>query len=154
MARFELIEEKLAEAQKVIGPTLPVSVRVGRYSDLDARCIAFRPECHRIGVDGRIGAVRASRSLWHEMIHAQQIEKLGSLEAFDRRWHRQMKDAGITRQQLRDENYSSCRYARAPFEEEAERLAKRYQRDVGSLTRPTGRLARAMSGRRRGSGNG
>ena len=50
------------------------------------RYIAYRDGHHRLGVNGAQSARQASRTIWHELARARQVEQLGGEMAFRRRW--------------------------------------------------------------------
>jgi hypothetical protein len=124
--RFRVDHERVDEAARQLGLTMPVRVFVRGYAYYTGRYIGLRDGVHHIGVSSFLPARLASRALWHELTHAAQVERLGSDAAFTTRWWAEMAAAGLTRRQAsRGEGRA---YDRTPLESEARANERRHRR--------------------------
>ena len=142
-SRFEVDQDAVAQAARMLGLRHPVRVFVRRYEWGLGRYIALIDGEHRIGVAADLSPGMASRVLWHEMTHARQIERLGGQRKFDAVWREQMRGLGMTPMQAA--RATGRRYRRAPLEREAEQ----YERNHRKLA-----LARSVGTGRRRSASG
>jgi hypothetical protein len=115
--RFRVLHERVDDAARQLGLTMPVRVFVRGYRHYTGRYIGLHDGVHHIGVSSYLPARLASRALWHELTHAAQVEQLGGEAAFTTRWWAEMAAAGLTRRQAsRGEGRA---YDRTPLEREA-----------------------------------
>jgi hypothetical protein len=120
---WEIIPENLAEAVRVLGLQHPVRVHrspmrkwLGRYTRLNDAGE------HVIKIASNLRSDWASKTLWHELKHAQQAERCGA-DQFDREYDMQLASAGlpqIATLRLRSDAEKAT-YLNIPFEREAKR---------------------------------
>lgn len=123
--RLVVDHEALCEAQSDLGLTFPARVKwealrprkqhrdavvLGRYNGVDP----FNP-AHAISLNPNSTTVRASATLWHELTHALQAERLGSYPRFESEHARQLRCIGV---RPSDPDYY-VRYSAIPLEQEA-----------------------------------
>jgi len=137
-SRYEVDMSAVAAAARALGLRHPVRVFIRRYTWGDGRYIGFVDGEHRVGVASDLSARRASRTLWHELTHALQVERLGDERTFWSLWWKQMRKLGLSRTQAA--RATSLRYRRAPLEAEAYRNERRHA--SRALTRPRRRPRR------------
>jgi hypothetical protein len=142
--RFDVDRVAIAQAGELLGLEHPVRVFVRAYAWGEGRYIAFKDGEHRIGVAADLPPRNASQVLWHELTHAQQVERLGGETAFDRLWCQQMRDMGLTR--LQAARATGRRYRRAALEVEAEANERRH-RELALVRSREGRFAALISWR-------
>jgi hypothetical protein len=130
--------EAVNDARSALGIKAPVAILIRAYTHLDGRYIGFKGGAHRIGIDRDLPARVASRVVWHELTHASQVERLGSLGDWAARWDGEMKALGLTKQQ--SSRASARRYNRAPLEREARANERRFRRF--RLTQKSSRVER------------
>jgi hypothetical protein len=101
--RLVIDYDALRVAESDLGLTLPARVTweklrarqpnatvLGRYNGIDV----FHP-MHRIALNPNARAARCNATLWHELTHALQAERLGGYARFDSEYSRQLKALGI-----------------------------------------------------------
>lgn len=78
---WQLNYAALRDAKKELGLTLPITVRKnGRQGSTNAT-YRLKPEGHHIVVKSYLTRQEATESLWHELQHAQQAERVGATAA-------------------------------------------------------------------------
>jgi hypothetical protein len=130
--RYAIDIDAVAEAEALLGLRSPVRVFIRRYEWLDGRYIALRDGVHHVGVAHDLSARAASKTVWHELTHALQAERLGGERAFRQQWWAEMRAAGVSRPKaLRGEGRA---YRRTALEVEA-RANERLHRELALTTR-------------------
>src|SRR3954452_15910642 len=99
--RFHVPLDAVAGALRELGLQHPVAISVVPMGNFDGRYIGLKNGVHRISVRARSSPRRASWTLWHELGHAMQSERLGSGEAFAQQWDAEARAAGIQSRDLR-----------------------------------------------------
>jgi hypothetical protein len=128
--RFEIRRENVDTARRLLGLRAPAAVSITYYTDdTTGRYVDRRDGKHRISVAGDISAAEASRTIWHELVHASQIEKLGGVAKYDERETRELIEKGISEEDLRRGRIPFRRYRRIFLEREAEALAREFCKD-------------------------
>src|SRR4051794_32581654 len=84
--RFRVNADAIANAVRRLALQHPVVISVVEMGTFDGRYVGFRDGTHRISVRKRSSWRRASATLWHELAHARQAERLGGFDGFDARW--------------------------------------------------------------------
>ncbi len=98
-----------ASSSRITGAVKPVG-----------RLIGFLDGEWRIGVDTHLSASQASRTLWHELMHALQSHEASGLSEFDARVAQELRTAGLRGRNQR--RFARGRaYNRIPTELEANR---------------------------------
>jgi hypothetical protein len=145
MSRFRVDTDAMDQASAALGLLLDVRVFVRRYEYPSGRYIGVRGGVHHIGVDRDLSAPDASRTLWHELTHALQAERLGGHKAFERQWWAEMREIGLSRRQA--SRASGRRYRRTALEAEAARNERRHSHLALAVSqrRSTSMLRRLMS---------
>lgn len=139
-APFVIDRDALDRARLHLGLRHPVQARITYYSrdrSLHGRYVDLQDGVHRIALSGEQGWRSASRTLWHELGHALQVERLGSRKAFDEQIDREMKAAGISLPKG-VKWWQARRYRETDLEVEAEDVARRHARPW-RLCRPRNR---------------
>jgi hypothetical protein len=138
MSRMYVVDrDALRGAPAMLGIVLPVRVFVLRYTWVGGRYIDLRNGEHRIGVASDLSAALASRTIWHELTHALQVERYGDVAVFWESWWAEMREAGLTRRQA--QRAEGRRYRRTRLEAEAtanERLHRELALTIPARPRP------------------
>jgi hypothetical protein len=121
--RLVVDHDALREAESDLGLTFPARITweklrartqdamvLGRYNGIDP----FHP-AHNIALNPNLTTRRASATLWHELTHAMQAERLGSFARFDSEYARQLRAIGL---HVSHPDYYA-RYVSIPLEAEA-----------------------------------
>jgi hypothetical protein len=133
--RFTITRAALEEACQRVGVQSPVEIVLTRYRyQTVGRLAGRRDGIWRITLDATLSAREASRTVYHELAHVVQAERLGGLPNLEARYDAQLRAARlIGRSQRR--LFRSRTLSRISLEREAERIAKRWHRAV-PLTAP------------------
>ena len=134
-ARYDVDTEAIDRARKLLGIAGPVRVAIRRFTWGSGRYVALRNGTHHISVASDLSPRAASRTLWHELTHALQVETLGGEVAFTQQWWAEMDALGLSRHDAA--RARGRRYARAPLERAA-RANERRHREVRLCSRPIG----------------
>lgn len=108
-----------------------VGLKIVQYTNRSGTVAAFgwRAGAWRFAVDTNLPPSEASRSVYHEMAHILQAQRLGGLDTFDARVDEEMRAAGLAGRSHRTVfRYSA--YENMPLEVEAEELAERLQDEL------------------------
>jgi hypothetical protein len=141
--RLAIDKEALELARSRLGIQDPVVVSIVHYKDPDihGRYVDHRSGKHRISLAHDNTVKQASRSLWHELVHARQVELLG-FEKWDARWQDEMQRQGISQTDARQGAGKIRKYRRTFLEREAELLAKEFSSQYPLVKRRGRRSAR------------
>jgi hypothetical protein len=96
MRSWDVDEDAVRAAAKQLGMRGHVRVSLVRFAhNRCGRYVRFQDGFHVISLDSSLSARAANKTLWHEITHAQQAERLGSSAEFHRRWRKEMRESGI-----------------------------------------------------------
>jgi hypothetical protein len=121
--------EDVDAARELFGIVAPVEIRLTRYSyDTCGRLIGFRNGVWIIGLDTYLSPRQASLTLWHELAHVAQAERVGGIEQFHELVLSEAEAARLIGRSARRFLWSRA-YRRMPHEREAERRGRRGHRE-------------------------
>jgi hypothetical protein len=118
--RYVVTRAALNESRRLRGIVGPVEIRLTRYKDATfGRLIAHRDGTWIVGLDTYLSPRDASITLWHELVHVAQAERVGGMEQLDEMVFREALAARLAGP--RERRFFWLRaYRRMPHEREAE----------------------------------
>lgn len=126
--RYVITRRDVDVARRLLGILAPVDIRLTRYlDDTCGRLIACRDGTWIVGLDTYLSPCQASLTLWHELVHVAQAERVGGIEQFDDMVLREAQAARLVGPRERRFFWSRS-YRRMPHEWEAERRGRRGHR--------------------------
>lgn len=126
----------LNTARRVLGISAPVELRITRYrDDTCGRLIANRDGTWIVGLDTYLSR-QASLTLWHELVHIAQAERVGGVKNFEEMVLEEAVAGRLVGPRERRWFWSRA-YRRMPHEREAERLGRRQYRCIRLATTRT-----------------
>jgi hypothetical protein len=129
---FWIPRERLLLACAAIGIETPVELKLTTYrSDRGTvgRLVGLRNGVWRIAVETYLSPRQGSLTVFHELAHVLQAERVGSFEALLELQDKEFRGARVTGRGQRT-YLRSWAISRTPLEQEAERLAKRWHRGL------------------------
>lgn len=106
---FNIMQDALKAAQKELGLVLPVKIRFNARQGRTNGNYRFNTTHHDIMIKSYLSPEQASSTLWHELTHAMQAERVGGTKSV---WADFLKDQ------------SSYSYKNRPIEIEANKMSR------------------------------
>ncbi len=135
--RFVIRRSRIDEARRGLGIVEPVELKLTRYTNergTAGRLIGLRDGAWRIALDTYVSAAEASRTVYHELAHVVQAQRLGGMQQLVQR-HDQELLAARRLSPAQGRFFRAIKAEGMPIEREAEELALRWHQK-GPLAEP------------------
>ena len=134
---FAIRRQDVEDACERLGIKAPVELKLTRYDDrygTVGRLVGFRNGSWRIAIDTYLRPPEASRTVYHELAHVLQAERVGGMQRLIDRHEAEFRAARLTGRDQR-RFFRARAAARTPLEQEAEQLARRWHRQFSLADR-------------------
>lgn len=124
---FAIRRRDVKDACSRLGINAPVELKLTRYDDRAGtvgRLVGLRDGSWRIALDTYLRPAEASRTVYHELAHVVQAQRLGGMQRLIDRQEAEFRAARLTGRDQR-RFFRTRAAARTPLEREAEQLARR-----------------------------
>ncbi len=128
--RFFIRRQQLEDARQRLGIRIPVELKLTVYTNREgtvARLVGLRGGKWRIALDTHLRANQASMTVYHELAHVLQAERLGGMEQLVAQRKEEEQAAGLIGPNQR-KHLRGRAVDRMPLEVEAEQRARRWHK--------------------------